>query len=107
MRSCFKRVTWFWRGWYIENWKYDVSVDKVEASVVTISNRGQLVLPTPVEVLFTDGTKQRVTLPVETWMSKTTYTWTLQNKTSIASVTIDPDHMLPDDNRANNAWKAK
>jgi len=100
-------LTWFWRGWYIENWKYDVSVDKVEASVVTISNRGQLVLPTPVEVLFTDGTKQRVTLPVETWMSKTTYTWTLQNKTSIASVTIDPDHMLPDDNRANNAWKAK
>jgi len=37
-------LTWFWRGWYIENWKYDVSVDKVEASVVTISNRGQLVL---------------------------------------------------------------
>jgi hypothetical protein len=100
-------LTWFWRGWYMENWKYDVSVDKVEGSVITISNRGQLVLPTPVEVVFTDGTKQRVSLPVETWLSKTTYVWALQNKTPIASVTIDPDHVLPDDNRDNNAWKAK
>jgi hypothetical protein len=21
---------WFWRGWYFNNWKYDVAVDKVE-----------------------------------------------------------------------------
>ena len=95
-------LSWFWRGWYLNNWKYDVAVDKVEGSVVTISNHGQLVLPTPVEVLFTDGTKQRVTLPVETWLTKGTYTWTLENKTPIASVTADPDHKLPDDNRSNN-----
>ena len=69
---------------------------------MTISNHGQLVLPTPVEVTFTDGTKQRVTLPVETWLTKGTLTWTLDNKTPISSVTVDPDHKLPDDNRANN-----
>ena len=50
-------LSWFWRGWYLNNWKYDVAVDKIEGSVVTISNKGQLVLPTPVEVRFKDRTK--------------------------------------------------
>ncbi|WP_433968277.1 hypothetical protein [Tunturiibacter gelidiferens] len=89
-------LSWFWRGWYLSNWKYDVAVDKVEGSVVTISNRGQLVLPTPVKVRFKSGEKLRMTLPAETWMQKGTYTWTLESKAPIAEVIIDPDHMLPD-----------
>jgi hypothetical protein len=104
-------LTWFWRGWYFENWKYDVAVDKIEptsfGTQVTISNRGQLVLPTPVEVTFTDGTKIRVTLPVETWLTKGEYVWNILNRTPVASVTVDPDHMLPDDDRGNNTMKAK
>jgi hypothetical protein len=95
-------LSWFWRGWYMNNWKYDVAVDKIDGNTVTLSNRGQLVLPTPVEITFKDGTKTRVTLPVETWMTKGTYTWTLDNKSGIASVLVDPDHMLPDDDRGNN-----
>nr|WP_246302040.1 M1 family metallopeptidase [Granulicella arctica] len=98
-------LSWFWRGWYLNNWKYDVAVDKIEGSQVTISNRGQLVLPTTVEVTFKDSTKTRVKLPVETWLSKGTYVWTLENKTPIASVVVDPDHVLPDDNRSNNEKK--
>ncbi len=95
-------LSWFWRGWYINNWKYDVAVDKIDGSTVTLSNRGQLVLPTTVEVTFQDGTKSRVKLPVETWLQKGTYTWTLEKKTPIISVVVDPDHQLPDDDRSNN-----
>ncbi len=97
---------WFWRGWYLNNWKYDVAVDKIEGSTVTLSNRGRLVLPTTVQVTFKDGTSTRVRLPVETWMQKGTYTWTLQNKSPIASVVVDPDHQLPDDDRSNNTMQA-
>jgi hypothetical protein len=100
-------LSWFWRGWYLNNWKYDVAVDKIDGSTVTLSNRGQLVLPTPVEVTFKDGTKSRVTLPVETWMQSGTYEWTLENKSPIASVVVDPDHVLPDDDRSNNSMKAQ
>ena len=95
----------FWRGWYLNNWKYDVSVDKIDGQQVTITNRGQLVLPTTVEAVFTDGTKTRIKLPIETWLSKKSYTWTLESKTPIASVTADPDHVLPDDDRSNNTKK--
>ncbi len=98
-------LSWFWRGWYLNNWKYDVAVDKIEGSTVTLSNRGQLVLPTTVEAISKDGTKTRIKLPVETWMSKGTYVWTLENKSGIASVVVDPDHVLPDDDRSNNEMK--
>jgi Peptidase family M1 domain len=98
-------LSWFWRGWYLNNWKYDVSVDKIEGQQVTITNRGQLVLPSTVEAVFTDGTKARIKLPIETWLSKKSYTWTLENRTPIATVTADPDHVLPDDDRSNNTKK--
>jgi hypothetical protein len=71
-----------------------------------LSTRGQLVLPTTVEATFTDGTKTQVKLPVETWMSKGTYAWTPDSKKTLASVVVDPDHQLPDDDRGNNEGKA-
>ena len=95
-------LNWFWRGWYMHNWTYDVAVSKIDGPSVTLTNLGRLVLPTPVEVTFRNGAKTRFTLPVETWLTKGTYTWTAESGSPIASVTVDPDHVLPDDNRANN-----
>jgi hypothetical protein len=65
------------------------------------------VLPATVEVKFTDGTNTRVKLPVETWLSKATYEWTVEAGKTIKSVVIDPDHVLPDDNRNNNQKMAQ
>ena len=98
-------LDWFWRGWYMNNWKYDVAVDSIEGSTVTLSNREQLVLPTTVEARLQDGTRLRIRLPVETWLSKGTYVWTVDSKSPIAEVVVDPDHVLPDDNRSNNVKK--
>jgi len=93
-------LDWFWRGWYMNNWRFDLAADKIDNSSVTLSNRGQLVLPATVELTYTDGTKQRFHLPVETWLSKSTMA--LIGDKPVAGVVIDPDHQLPDDNRANN-----
>ncbi len=95
-------LSWFWRGWYLNNWRYDVAVDRVEGTGFTLSNRGQLVLPTPVQISFRDGTTTRFVLPVETWESKGTYTWFADRPSAISSVVVDPDHALPDDDRSNN-----
>ena len=94
---------WFWRGWYLNNWRYDVAVDAVSGTTFTLSNRGQLVLPTPVDVSFADGTKTRVTVPVEAWLTKGSYLWHSEGKVAVKSVVVDPDHKLPDDDRSNNA----
>jgi hypothetical protein len=98
---------WFWRGWYMHNWKFDMGVDKVDGSQVTISNRGQLVLPTTIEVKFTDGTSEEVAVPVETWLSNGSYAWDAPGGKTIVSVTIDPKHVLPDDDRSNNEKKVE
>lgn len=99
-------LDWFWRGWYLNNWRYDVAVDKIEGTSFTLSNRGQLVLPTPVEVTFRDGTKTKFRVPVETWESKGTYVWNSGGTTPVTSVTVDPDHVLPDGDRTNNTLTA-
>lgn len=98
---------WFWRGWYMNNWKFDLAVEKIDGSQVTIGNRGQLVLPAAIEVKFTDGTRDELDLPVETWLSKGIYEWDAPAGKTIGSVTIDPKHVLPDDDRSNNEKKVQ
>jgi len=95
-------LSWFWRGWYMNHWTFDMAVDKVEGAQATLTNRGALVLPATVEAKFRDGTSARVRVPVETWLNKTTATWTVPGDKPIASVTIDPDRVLPDNDRSNN-----
>jgi hypothetical protein len=95
-------LSWFWRGWYFNNWKFDMAIDHIDTSQVTISNRGQLVLPATVEVKFKDGTNIQFKLPVETWLSKGTYVWSTPGGKAIESAVIDPGHVLPDDDRGNN-----
>ncbi len=98
---------WFWRGWYLNNWRYDVGVDAVSGESFTLSNHGQLVLPTPVEVTFVDGSKTRFKVPVEAWLTKGTYVWHREGTAVLRSVVVDPDHRLPDDDRSNNSKGAQ
>ena len=100
-------LAWFWRGWYFNNWALDLAVQDVRftdgEAQVTLANRGKLVMPSVLEVVFKDGTKTRVPVPVETWIQQTTYTLKV-GKQPVTSATIDPDHVLPDNDRSNNHW---
>jgi hypothetical protein len=100
-----EELDWFWRGWYMHNWRMDLAVEKIAGNTVTIANNGQLVLPATVEVRYADGTSTRWKLPVETWESKGTMSWT--GEKPIASAIIDPDKVLPDDDRSNNTMEVK
>jgi hypothetical protein len=100
-----QHLSWFWRGWYMNNWRFDMAVTAVEGTHITLRNKGQLVLHATVEVQYTDGTKTRFRVPVESWESKAELTWI--GEKPIASATIDPDHILPDDDRTNNSITAK
>jgi aminopeptidase N len=106
-------LSYFWRGWFMNNWTLDMAVkdfqyvkgDYRQAVTITIANLGQLVLPNTLQVNFEDGTNLRVKLPVETWISKTTSTLTLASKQPVLSVVLDPEHLIPDDDRANDVLK--
>ena len=99
-----EELDWFWRGWYMHNWRMDLAVEKIAGNTVTIANNGQLVLPAIVEVKYTDGTTTRFRLR---WRPgrRAADVWT--GDKPVASATVDPDHVLPDDDRADNAKTAK
>jgi hypothetical protein len=44
----------------------------------------------------------RVTVPVEAWMKGDKASFDLPTTSAVASLTLDPDHLLPDRDRANN-----
>jgi Peptidase family M1 domain len=102
-------LSWFWRGWYMNNWTLDLAVEGVKFTngdaQITIANRGQLVMPATIRVGFEGGSSTQIHLPVETWIQNPTYTLHLKTQQPVVSVVIDPDHAIPDNDRANNEWK--
>lgn len=100
-------LSWFWRGWYLNNWTFDMAVEKIAGAQVTIANRGQLVFPATVEAKRQDGTTVRMKLPVETWLSRTTTVWNVPGGQPVVSVVVDPERALPDSDRTNNEKKAE
>ena len=103
-------LSWFWRGWYLNNWNLDLAVTSVhyidgdpeKGARVEIANLDKMVMPTVLEILYPDGATERIALPVETWILGSRKSITVRRRGAIASVSIDPDHALPDKDRRNN-----
>ena len=106
-------LSWFWRGWFYNQWSLDLAVRKVEyvkadpkqGAQVTVANLGKLVMPSSLKVDFQDGTSRRIAVPVETWMQRAEAVFAVDGTQAITAVTVDADHALPDADRANNVGK--
>jgi Peptidase family M1 domain len=108
-------LSWFWRGWYFNNWTLDLAVkgvaypdgDPAKGALVTFENRDRLVLPATVRIDFKDGSNKRLRLPAETWILKSVATLPIDSSQPIVKVTVDPDHVIPDKDRTNNVWTVR
>ncbi|MXV49932.1 M1 family peptidase [Pedobacter sp. HMF7647] len=106
-------LAWFWRGFYFNNWKFDVAVQDARYDAAkknlqyTLVNLDKMAFPVMVQVEFKDGSSQRVKLPVETWMQNASVTLSLAVDKEVSAVSVDPDAGLPDTNRANNVFKVR
>ena len=109
-------LSWFWRGYYLNNWTHDLAVigltysggDRMKGEAhLTVANLGQLVLPATLRVSFASGAVKDIRVPVETWMRGDEHAFTFDAGDPITAAVIDPDHRLPDRDRNNNSWKAK
>jgi len=106
-------LSWFWRGWYFNNWTLDLAVKSVayedgdpgKGAQVTLENLDRLVMPATLQIEFKDGSRTRLPVPAETWILKRVATLRIDSRQPIVSVTIDPDHVLPDRDRANNVLR--
>ncbi|TWR28038.1 M1 family metallopeptidase [Mucilaginibacter achroorhodeus] len=106
-------LQWFWRGWFVNNWRLDVGVrdvkyvdnDPSKGALITLDNLDKMAFPTTLEVKTVSGKVERVKLPVEIWERNTTFTTKFPSTEEIKSVTVDPDKTSPDYNSDNNVWK--
>ncbi|HTY37013.1 MAG TPA: M1 family metallopeptidase [Bacteroidota bacterium] len=105
-------LNWFWKSWFVENWRLDQAVKDVKyvdndpgkGVLITITNNEKMVMPATVEIKESNGKKGRVNLPVEIWQRGGEWTFRYASTSLIESVTLDPDKILPDVNAANDTW---
>ncbi len=105
-------LSYWWRGWCDHNWQLDFAVTGIKyldnnpahGAHISVQNNDKLVLPTQLEVRYEGGATKRIALPAETWILGGHVELTLPGGAPIVSATIDPDHKLPDRDRANNTY---
>lgn len=108
-----ENLQWFWRGWFLNDWRLDVAVsdvkyvdnDPTKGSLITLDNLGKMAMPVILEIKTKGGKVDRVKLPVEIWERYASWTFKYPSTEEIESVTYDPDKVLPDYNQDNNVWK--
>ncbi|QHS54301.1 M1 family metallopeptidase [Mucilaginibacter sp. 14171R-50] len=108
-----ENLSWFWRGWFVNNWRLDVAVrdvkyvggDANKGALITIENLDKLVMPVILDIKTVSGKVTRLKLPVEIWERNNSFVVKYPSTEEIQSVTYDPDKVLPDYNPDNNVWQ--
>lgn len=106
-------LSWFWRSWFYTTEILDQAVDSVaadsagEGSAIYLRNAGQMPMPVELELVRDDGTKERLSLPVEVWFGGTNYAAYVPGAKKVVEVTVDPGSHYPDVRRENNRWRAR
>lgn len=107
-------LSWFWRGWFRHNWRFDMAIERIayvdgdpaKGGLITVVNLDKLVLPNTVRIKYADGHAVQLPIPVETWMQRSSAVLPVPAG-SIGSATLDPEHVLPDRNRDNDHVSAR
>lgn len=105
-------LSWFWRGWFVNNWRLDQGINSIKyvennpksGVYITIENFEKMAMPVIMDVKTKSGKVTRVKLPVEIWQKNVDWTFKFDSTEEIESIIIDPDHVFPDSNESNNSW---
>lgn len=107
-------LSWWWRGWYANNWTLDLAVEKIapvggdpaKGTAITIASHDRLVMPVTLRVDFRDGTHRDYRLPAESWIRQPTTTISVEPGKVVTRATLDPDRQIPDRDRSNDLMMA-
>lgn len=109
-------LSWFWRGWFLENWKMDqaiAAVDEVKDNSgkkgynIVVANLEKMPMPIILEIKTKNGKTDMVKLPVDVWMRNKVWTVYYPTNEEVVSVVLDPKRVLPDVDNSNNSWIAQ
>jgi hypothetical protein len=104
-------LSWFWRGWFANNWQLDLAVTGITpfpkgsafaGALVTVETRDKLIMPATLRLTFADGSTRDVRLPAETWIRQASTDVPVVSNSPVVRAVVDPDHKIPDKDRSNN-----
>ena len=106
-------LSYFWRGFFINNWQFDQAIHSVKyikndpskGAILTIENLQKIVLPAYVSIKQADGKTIHVNLPVEIWQKNNVWSFKVPTTSEIETVELDANHVFPDIDSSNNIWK--
>ena len=109
-----ENLNWFWRGWFMNNWKADIAVNGIKyvkddpknGAYITIECKEKMPLPVSLEIKTVSGKTETIKLPVEIWERNNVWTFLYPSTEAIESVSSDPEHVLPDTDSTNDVWRA-
>jgi hypothetical protein len=129
-----RNLDWFWRAWVYTTARLDQAIDSVGPAPATppspagrtdaqthrrtdsgqgvsgrvrivLMNRGQMVMPAELKLVYEDGSNEVRKLPVEIWLLGSRHAMTLDTGPKhLVGLELDPRHVLPDVERRNNRW---
>ena len=102
-------LSWFWTTWFYQPWPLDQAIASVatqgDSTAITIEDRGLAPMPVLLAITRSDGTTQRMTVPVDVWLGGARrHVVRVPASPSVARVVIDPDALFPDMDRSNQVW---
>jgi hypothetical protein len=103
-------LDWFWYPWFYTTQTNDLSIASVTPGTgsvaVTVRDIGQVPSPAFLVVTTANGQRVRETIPIERFLSPATraVTVNIPVQGAVTRVELDPENVVPDANRRNNAW---
>ena len=102
-------LSWFWNTWFYNAWPLDQAIGRVvrdgDSLAITIEDHGLAPMPVKLAVTRTDGTVERIDIPVYVWLKGArVYVTRVARGSEVKRVEIDPDGLYPDLDRANQVW---
>lgn len=106
-------LSWFWRSWFLNNWKMDQGIEavtpiRVEGEIagytIKVNNLEKMPMPIILQVKTKSGKIDVVKVPVDVWMKNKSWNIKYTTAEEITEVMLDPNRVLPDANHDNNKW---
>lgn len=109
-----ENLGWFWKAWFVENYKLDQQIVSVtydnnipgNGADITIANLQQMAMPVYISYETKSGKKGTLKLPVEIWNNTQTWKVRLPTTEELKRVELDAEKVFPDMDFGNNVWKA-
>jgi hypothetical protein len=105
-------LNWFWKEWFFTTWKLDQAVtdvtyvdgDPAKGALITIENKGKMIMPVIAAITQSNGKTDTLQLPVNIWYRAGRWTFKYPSTSTLTKIVLDPDQALPDIDRRNNEW---